>query len=340
MAIGFFTNNRNGEAFFMKLRYQKSCKRWFGALAVAMGLMISALGGIEAQAETIATQEECIVETADIAETEQQTDATLYMIAVNRVANCVTVYTKDELGNYTVPIRSFACSCGAQLDYTPLGLYTTSNYYDWRMMVDRTYAQYAIRFNGPILFHSVPYYTKNASDLEWDQFNLLGSSASLGCVRLAVSDVKWLYENCPQGTIVMVYDDETNPSPLGKPVQTKIPEDRVLKGWDPTDDNPLNPWLIVKPELYLRQTNEAGEFVMPLGSAIEDLQNIVGMQSKEGLPFNPADYTIYMNGLYNLDREGSYRVWVKGIDIYGRVVEEEMTLHVVDVEKTAEEVIE
>ena len=90
----------------------------------------------------------------------------------------------------------------------------------------------------------------------------------------------------------------------------------------------------------MRQTNEAGEFVMPLGSAIEDLQNIVGMQSKEGLPFNPADYTIYMNGLYNLDREGSYRVWVKGIDIYGRVVEEEMTLHVVDLENTAEEIIE
>lgn len=334
----------------MKFRYMKNKRKWIGSLALAMGMMLCASHGMEVKAETLVDTETAVVEETLTVDTdavmennssameEVQTDATLYMIAVNRVANCVTVYTKDEMGNYTVPVRSFACSCGAELDYTPLGIYTTSNYYDWRLMVDGTYAQYAIRFNGPILFHSVPYYTKDASNLEWEQFNLLGSSASLGCVRLAVSDVKWLYENCPQGTLVMVYDDAENPGPLGKPVQVQIAESSLFKGWDPTDDNPLNPWLVIKPELYLRETNEAGEFVMPLGSTIDELQNIVGMQSKEGLPFNPADYTIYMNGSYNLNVEGSYRVWVTGIDIYGRIVEEEMTLKVVDMQ-VEEEVI-
>lgn len=334
----------------MKFRYMKNKRKWIGSLALAMGMVLCASHGMEVKAETLVDTETAVVEETLTVDTdavmannssameEVQTDATLYMIAVNRVANCVTVYTKDEMGNYTVPVRSFACSCGAELDYTPLGIYTTSNYYDWRLMVDGTYAQYAIRFNGTILFHSVPYYTKDASNLEWEQFNLLGSSASLGCVRLAVSDVKWLYENCPQGTLVMVYDDAENPGPLGKPVQVQIAESSLFKGWDPTDDNPLNPWLVIKPELYLRETNEAGEFVMPLGSTIDELQNIVGMQSKEGLPFNPADYTIYMNGSYNLNVEGSYRVWVTGIDIYGRIVEEEMTLKVVDMQ-VEEEVI-
>ena len=332
----------------MKFRYMKNKRKWIGSLALAMGMMLCASHGMEVKAETLVDTETAVVEETLTVDTdavmennssameEVQTDATLYMIAVNRVANCVTVYTKDEMGNYTVPVRSFACSCGAELDYTPLGIYTTSNYYDWRLMVDGTYAQYAIRFNGPILFPSVPQYTKDASNLEWEQFNLLGSSASLGCVRLAVSDVKWLYENCPQGTLVMVYDDAENPGPLGKPVQVQIAESSLFKGWDPTDDNPLNPWLVIKPELYLRETNEAGEFVMPLGSTIDELQNIVGMQSKEGLPFNPADYTIYMNGSYNLNVEGSYRVWVTGIDIYGRIVEEEMTLKVVDMQVESE----
>jgi len=322
----------------MKFRYMKSCKRMLGGFALALGMMLTSSCTLKVQAAQVTVQDiTTVVESAaEAVEDTVQADATLYMIAVNRAANCVTVYTKDQMGYYTVPIRSFACSCGAELEYTPLGLYTTSNYYDWRLMVDGTYAQYAIRFNGPILFHSVPYYTKDASDLEWEQFNLLGSPASLGCVRLAVSDVKWLYENCPQGTAVMVYDDVNNPGPLGKPVQVQISEHSLFKGWDPTDDNPLNPWLVIRPELYLRETNEAGEFVMPLGSTIDELQNIVGMQSKEGLPFNPADYTIYMNGRYNLDMEGSYRVWVTGIDIYGRIVEEEMTLHVVDMAETEE----
>ncbi len=329
----------------MKFRYMKNSRKWLGGLAFLMGMMLCTSQGIVANAETLKVSKTVVVEETVVADEavetkEAQTDATLYMIAVNRVANCVTVYTKDQMGYYTVPIRSFACSCGAELDYTPLGVYTTSNYYDWRMMVDGTYAQYAIRFNGPILFHSVPYYTKDASNLEWDQFNRLGSSASLGCVRLAVSDVKWLYENCPQGTLVMVYDDADNPGPLGKPVQVQISEHSLFKGWDPTDDNPLNPWLVIKPELYLRETNDAGEFVMPLGSSIDELQNIVGMQSKEGLPFNPADYTIYMNGAYNLEVEGSYRVWVTGIDIYGRIVEEEMSLQVVDMQEEAEIITE
>ncbi|MFR5209625.1 MAG: L,D-transpeptidase family protein [Clostridia bacterium] len=30
------------------------------------------------------------------------------------------------------------------------------------------------------------------------RFNKLGEQASQGCVRLAVSDAKWVYDNCPQ----------------------------------------------------------------------------------------------------------------------------------------------
>ncbi|WP_165541109.1 L,D-transpeptidase, partial [Bifidobacterium longum] len=35
--------------------------------------------------------------------------------------------------------------------------------------------------------------------------NKLGSPASHGCVRLTVPDVKWLYEQLPQGTTVHIY---------------------------------------------------------------------------------------------------------------------------------------
>ena len=54
-------------------------------------------------------------------------------------------------------------------------------------------------------------------DLELEEFNKLGEQASQGCVRLAVSDAKWIYDNCPTGTNVSIYDDAENAGPLGKP---------------------------------------------------------------------------------------------------------------------------
>ena len=165
-----------------------------------------------------------------------------YIIKVNRAANCVTVYTKDSSGEYTVPVKAITVSCGKVLGNTPLGTYQTTANYGWRKMVDGSYAQYAYRIVGKILFHSVPYYSQSNDNLEWAEYNQLGSSASLGCVRMTVADAIWLMYNCPIGTQVIIYDDAGNPGPLGKPETIKIPADSPYRGWDPTDPNPANPW--------------------------------------------------------------------------------------------------
>lgn len=149
------------------------------------------LMGVLALGITFGPQSAWTVQAAE-ASTQQTVQTPTYQVYVNRIANCVTVYTKDADGEYTVPVRSFACSTGREGMETPLGSFKTSDYYTWRLMVDGSYGQYAIRFNRGILFHSVPYYTSSADNLEKDQFNLLGSQASLGCVRMAASDVKWL----------------------------------------------------------------------------------------------------------------------------------------------------
>ena len=109
-------------------------------------------------------------------------------------------------------------------------------------MIDDSYAQYASRFNGGIMFHSVPYLDMDKGMLEWEEYNKLGSAASLGCVRLRVVDAKWIYDHCAEGTKVTVYDDEENPGPLGKEILDTIDENSEFKGWDPTDDDKDNPW--------------------------------------------------------------------------------------------------
>lgn len=163
-----------------------------------------------------------------------------YLVCVNRASSCTTVYTADEAGRYTRPYAAFVCSGGPD---TPTGVFNTPVNYPWRLLSGPCYGQYATRINGPYLFHSVPYYTQHKDDLEYDEFNKLGTQASLGCIRLAIADVRWIYENCPIGTPVVIYDDAQNPGPLGLPGTLQIdPKNETLRGWDPTDPDPANPW--------------------------------------------------------------------------------------------------
>ena len=166
-----------------------------------------------------------------------------YLIAVNREAGVVTVYASDndpENPRYTVPYMAMVCSGGPD---TPTGVFNTPVNYDWRLLSGPCYGQYATRIWDAYLFHSVPYYTQHKDDLEYVEFNKLGTQASLGCIRLMVVDVKWIYDNCPIGTTVVIYDDAATPGPMGTPGTIYIdPDDETYRGWDPTDPDAANPW--------------------------------------------------------------------------------------------------
>lgn len=166
-----------------------------------------------------------------------------YVIYVNRTQNCITVMEQKADGTSTIA-KVMVCSCGKEGDETPEGIFSTSDYYDWRMMVDGSYGKYAVRFHNRILFHSVPYIEPSEDTLEWEQYNLLGQNASLGCVRLSVADVKWIYDNCKVGTPVIVYSGDKIVGDVTKPTALKIPENSPYRGWDPTDININNPWLV------------------------------------------------------------------------------------------------
>lgn len=163
-----------------------------------------------------------------------------YSIKVNRKQNIVIVYSKDADGKYTVPTKAMVCSVGMD-GKTPTGKYNTSNRYEWRLLSGNVYGQYATRISGPYLFHSVPYFTQKKDDLEYEEYNKLGEAASLGCIRLSVADAKWIYDNCPVGTPVEIYDSDQK-EPMEKPTPVRIDLQDGRRGWDPTDPDPKNPW--------------------------------------------------------------------------------------------------
>ncbi|MDO5294582.1 MAG: DUF5011 domain-containing protein [bacterium] len=165
-----------------------------------------------------------------------------YLIKVNKKMNTVTVYKQDSKGKYTKPVKAMVCSTGAD---TPLGTFRTPVKYRWKILSHNVWGQYSTRITGSILFHSVWYYEKDSSTLSVRQYNRLGTQASAGCVRLSTADAKWIYDNCPIGTTVTIYNS-SNPGPLGKPSAIKINK----YTWDPSDQwSKNNPWNGKKPTI-------------------------------------------------------------------------------------------
>ena len=163
-----------------------------------------------------------------------------YVIEVIRNQSTTLVYGQDENGEYTKLVGVFPCSPGAG-NNTPVGTFYSRRGYPWGGLFGGVYGQYSTIITGHVLFHSVPYRSMNKDDLIWEYYNRLGSKDSLGCVRLTVKDAKWVYDNCPNGTMIKIYDGNL-PNGVSKPEAQKIDPNDERRGWDPTDPDPANPW--------------------------------------------------------------------------------------------------
>lgn len=171
--------------------------------------------------------------------TKYPTGKTKYYIKVNYGANAVTIYKKDENGYYSIPVKAMVCSCGTATPKS--GVYKTSKGYEWGTLEGGTFGRYSTRIIGGILFHSVPYTSESEDSLEYWEYDKLGTTASLGCVRLSVADTKWIFDNCEVGTQVEFYTS-SDPGPLGKPTAQKISDNVECRNWDPTDTSSNSPW--------------------------------------------------------------------------------------------------
>lgn len=167
--------------------------------------------------------------------------ASKYTIYVNRKTNLVNV-TNSKTGKL---VKAMYCSTGRNYK-TISGTYNTTAKYKWRSLLHGVYGQYSTRIYGSYLFHSVPYYSVNKSKVSTKEYNKLGQQASAGCIRLAVTDAKWIYDNCSIGTKVVIGESRT----LKKPTRPKVKVSTKRKAWwDPTDPDTRNPY---RPKLALK----------------------------------------------------------------------------------------
>ncbi len=241
-----------------------------------------------------------------------------YYVKVNRLRNVVTIYALED-GYYTKPVRAMVCSVGKN-DGTPTGTYQTSDKYEWRFLVGDVYGQYAYRISGHIMFHSVPYYSMNKNDLESAEYNKLGEAASLGCVRLAVKDAKWIYDNCPAGTLVTIYDSEYA-GPLGKPVAEVLDLEDERANWDPTDPDEENPWQEDEVRIL-----GAGPRTIERGCTFDPLAGVTAVD-RNG---NDISNSVKVMGKVDPETIGTYPVTYVVQDFRGETVSFESEIEVAD----------
>lgn len=140
------------------------------------------------------------------AKAQKYSSPTKYLILVNRSAHKVGIYTGSK-DNWR-PKKSFICSNGKPSTPTAKGVFhtgTTPGRFAKAIYFDSGSARcwYATRITRGYLFHSVLYRQSSSPSSVLD--GRLGQSVSHGCVRLKLQNAKWIYNNIPRTTTVVIY---------------------------------------------------------------------------------------------------------------------------------------
>lgn len=128
---------------------------------------------------------------------QKQSSPTKWLIMVNRQSCWVGVF-KGKKGAWKMK-KFFRCSCGRKGHRTPKGTYHIGQRFT---PLNGKYTEYwAIRVTGAIHFHSILHYrgthiVANAT---------LGKHISLGCIRCATKNAKWMYDKLPDDTTCHIY---------------------------------------------------------------------------------------------------------------------------------------
>ena len=131
---------------------------------------------------------------------DQYSSSTNYLILLNQSKHLVYIF-KGSQGNWT-KVKAFPCCVGKPSTPTPTGIFKAGGKgpYFW---TGECRCWYYTQITGSILFHSQIYDGSSAPVNCVDAS--MGVSCSHGCVRLHLSNAKWVYDNIPRGTKIVSY---------------------------------------------------------------------------------------------------------------------------------------
>jgi len=164
-----------------------------------------------------------------------------YALTVDVKNQAVIVYGLDENGEHTVPVRFMVCSTGKTGTPSDVGIFTLDGTKArWAFFsLYGSYAQFWTKINPNIAFHSVIYNEVDLNAMNRKSYNMLGSRASHGCIRLLNHDALWIYENVGKGTQVTITED----LPLDQELRAALKPKSLSSSWNsaPVTPEPTAP---------------------------------------------------------------------------------------------------
>ncbi len=142
-----------------------------------------------------------VITNSSTSKAQSYSSNTSYLILVNLSEQKTYVFSGSK-GAWN-PAKEFTCSTGTSDHPTPTGEYKTTmrttyfNSFGYRCW-------WATGFiGGEYLFHSSPYTMTDTPQVCADY--TMGRPSSHGCIRMRLDDAKWIYDNIPIGTKVVIY---------------------------------------------------------------------------------------------------------------------------------------
>lgn len=231
------------------------------------------------------------------------------IIEVNKYDNMVSVWNTVD-GKKDSIRKLFNSSIYEQLN---TGTYSISEKNIWRLTENNTYIQYSSKDSAELLFHSSEYQIQNRNYMNVETYNNIGSSnTSVKGITLTVADAKWIYENCPEGTVVDVINDE-NPD-YGSIHANEL---RAIPNgirWDPTDPDKNNKWVTTQIKFLNGVTNHT----IPVGSYFDAWDGIYATD----IDGKNITNNITIIGTVNTAIPGTYTIQYLLADFTGQVIRE------------------
>ncbi len=175
--------------------------------------------------------------------------ALVYWIGVDVQNQRTTIYRVSD----NSVVHRWLCTTGASSTPTPQGVYHLpaahgSERQEWFAFTG-TYVKYAVRYTSRLYFHSVLFKRKDDNAMKVSTLRHLGHKGSAGCVRLEVQHAKWICDNCPTGTLVVIHNGVNDPritgilgGPAGIETTPSLPAPPIVVGLklDPAGPITLN----------------------------------------------------------------------------------------------------
>ena len=127
------------------------------------------------------------------------TSDTNFLINVD-INNQKTYVYEGKSDNWTL-LKTFSCSTGIDGENTPVGSFSIKEKGEWFFSDEYNQGgKYWSQITGDILFHSLPYSNDRTTIVDYT----VNKPSSHGCIRLYLDDAKWIYENVPRDSKVII----------------------------------------------------------------------------------------------------------------------------------------